>query len=174
MEYCDIYDENRKPLGIIRARKDTLEQGEFKLAVGVWILNSKGEILLTKRHPCKSFAPNLWENTGGHVMAGESITAGAIRELKEETGIAAAEDELIYIGCAKVPPYFGENYALYREIEASDIILQENETCEAKWVTYAEFNRMADIGTLSPSVVKHFSFIRSAFEAIFREKNQPV
>lgn len=171
MEYCDIYDENKKLLGIIRARKDELGPGEFILAVGIWVLNSKREILLTKRHPNKIFAPNLWENTGGHVIAGERVTAGAIRELEEETGIVANEDDLIYIGCAKVHPYFGENYAIYREIEAQDVILQEDETCEAKWVTYTEFNIMANEGTLAPSVIEHFSHIHIAFERLLLGKN---
>jgi len=170
MEYCDIYDEHKKPLGIIRARKDNLLPGEFKLAVGVWVINENRELLLTKRHPNKNFAPNLWENTGGHVMAGERVTTSAVRELEEEIGIAAKEEELIYIGCAKVSPYFGENYALHREVPVEEVILQEGETCEAKWVTYEEFHNMIHAKELSPATVEHFSFIRNAFETILLGK----
>ena len=164
MEYVDLYDENRVPLGRTHLRKDKVAPGEYYVAVGIWVFGSGREILLTKRHPNKRFAPNLWENTGGHVMAGERSEAAIVRELYEETGIRADERELRFIGSVKVPPFFGDNYVLYRDMPASEVVLQPGETCDAKWVTLAEFNRMAEEGELAPSVVEHLKPIRDAWE----------
>ena len=80
MEYVDLYDENRVPLGRTRARKEPGRPGEFYVVVGIWVFDGRGNILLTKRHPDKKYAPNLWENTGGHVMAGETSAAAVVRE----------------------------------------------------------------------------------------------
>ena len=58
-EYCDLYDENRNIVGKVNYREYKLGPGEYLLAVGIWVFNSRNEILLTKRHPDKNFAPNL-------------------------------------------------------------------------------------------------------------------
>ncbi|HZK29302.1 MAG TPA: NUDIX domain-containing protein [Clostridia bacterium] len=38
--------------------------------------------------------PFVWEVTAGAIMKGETAEQGAIRELKEETGIAVTESDL--------------------------------------------------------------------------------
>ena len=72
--------------------------GEYHIVVEVWTVNNDGEILLTLRHPDKKEYPNFLENTGGSTVAGETSREGAVRELFEETGIVAAENELFYLG----------------------------------------------------------------------------
>ena len=91
MELIDVYDRNGNRTGKVVERGTPLLEGEYILAVGMWIVNGKNEIFLTKRSPEKSYAPNKWENTGGHVQAGEDCLAAVIRELREETGITARE-----------------------------------------------------------------------------------
>ncbi|EKT63944.1 nucleotide triphosphate diphosphatase NUDT15 [Providencia burhodogranariea] len=54
------------------------------VGVGVIITNKQGQILMGKR--CSKHAP-YWSIFGGHVDAGESFEACAIREIKEEVGI---------------------------------------------------------------------------------------
>ena len=164
MELVDLYNENRTPLGRTHNRANKLAPDEFIIVVGIWIFNSKNEILLTKRHPNKSYAPNLWENTGGHVSAGETSIAAVVRELREETGVIAEEDEVHYIGSVKVPPFFGDNYYVRKDFPASDIVLQEGETCDAKWVTYDEFINMIATEELAPSVAAHLKPIREELE----------
>ena len=168
-EYCDIYGEDGSPLGIVRERHQPLGSGEFKRAVGVWVFNSDRQILLTQRDLSKGFAPGLWENTGGHVMAGEDMRASALRELFEETGIIATADALKFIGTAKVAPYFGDNFVLRRDIKAEDIVLRAGETAAAQWVSYERFSQMGEQGELAPSVMAHLTPLLQAFKAALFE-----
>jgi 8-oxo-dGTP pyrophosphatase MutT (NUDIX family) len=162
-EFCDLYDENRNPLGRVHNRADEMRPGEFINVVGVWVFNSQNHIMLTKRHPDKKPAPNLWENTGGYVMSGETGKAAAVRELREETGIAVTEDELRYIGSEKIHPFFNDDYFIRKDLSLADIILQEGETSDVKWVTYEEFLKMSERGELAPFIMKFFMPIRDKF-----------
>jgi 8-oxo-dGTP pyrophosphatase MutT (NUDIX family) len=48
------------------------------------------EILLMRRSPGR-ILPGLWQCVSGSLESGESVAAGALRELREETGFGAAE-----------------------------------------------------------------------------------
>lgn len=163
MEYRAIYDEQRNPTGKTRAKGEPLLPGEFIIAVGIWIFNGDKQILLIQRDPAKRFAPLKWDAPAGHAMAGETSVAAAVRELKEETGVSATEEELIFIGSALAPPYHGDNFCLYRDLSADEIILQEGETCAAKWVTYDEMMHMVEIGEISPAMIQHHRQIQPQF-----------
>ena len=172
MEYFDLYDENRRPLGRIASRSDKPAPGEYHVAVGVWIFDGHGHILLTRRSACKSFAPCKWENTGGHVIAGETSEQAIARELFEETGLVAGPEEFIYIGTCVVPHCFGDNYCLIRDVEAASVRFQPEETDDAQWVTLDEFEAMAADGRLAASVYEQLSQYRTAFNQAFKKLNQ--
>ena len=164
MELFDLYDENRRPLGRTAHRGQKLAPGEFHVAVGAWVFDSRGHILLTRRAASKSFAPGKWENTGGHVMAGEDSPTAIARELFEETGIQSDPSEFHYLGTTKIPPFFGDNYCLIRDIPAESVRLQPGETDAARWVTLEEFEAMAADGQLAGSVYQHLGQYRAAFD----------
>ena len=63
-----------------------MPEGDYHLSVHVWIQNSRGEFLNTKRSPNKGY-PNMWESTGGSALAGDDSLTAALREVKEETGL---------------------------------------------------------------------------------------
>ncbi len=52
-------------------------------------------VLLTRRASTMSAFASVWVLPGGHVDAGESLAAAAVRELREETGIDVDETALI-------------------------------------------------------------------------------
>lgn len=59
-------------------------------AVHMILVNSKGDILLQKRSIWKDRNPGLWDSSAaGHVDSGENYLQSAIRELREELGIAS-------------------------------------------------------------------------------------
>ena len=67
--------------------------------VACWLyrVNAGGnlEILLIRRAPGRMYA-GLWQCVTGRLEAGETIVAGAFREVAEETGIGPADIEAAY------------------------------------------------------------------------------
>ncbi len=53
------------------------------------------EILLLRRAPGR-ILPGLWQCVSGSIEPGETVSAGALRELQEETGIGAAQIDRFY------------------------------------------------------------------------------
>ena len=155
MERIDIYDTDGRPTGIVKDRSEPLAEGEYILAVGMWMADRENRILLTQRSMEKRWAPGKWENTAGHVQAGETCVQAILRELREETGIAVSEEQLVHLGSAASGKYFGENYGVRLDVPVEDIRFQKGETCGAKWVTFEEFAEMGRQGELSPSVLEH-------------------
>ena len=92
MEFWDLYNDKREKTGRIHERGKALPEGYYHLCVSVWLVNRKGEFLLSQRHPDKEY-PLCWECTGGSVLAGESSLDGALREVKEELGITLAPEK---------------------------------------------------------------------------------
>ncbi|WP_320129789.1 NUDIX domain-containing protein [uncultured Sphaerochaeta sp.] len=139
MEYWDLYDMQRQPLGQVHQRSAALPEGTYHIVISVWTVNTKGEILLTLRSPYKDIYPNCWENTTGSVVAGESSKEGALRELREETGIQATEDELYFVDTLIKSNSLVDRYLVKKDVKISDLVLQKEETVAARWVPFAEF-----------------------------------
>lgn len=141
MEYNDIYDRERNLTGRVHLRGTPWQEGEYGLAVCVWIYDGEGRILMTRRAPEKSF-PGTWENSGGLAQAGESSMAAIVRELREETGIVATESdfELLDSNCDHTMHY--DHYCLRWNGRTDEIILQPGETDQVKWVTFTQIHKM--------------------------------
>lgn len=145
MEYWDLYDAERKPLGRTHLRGDKFEEGEFYVCCDIWVMNSEGKFLTTQRHPDKK-AGGQWEFTGGGTLAGETTVQSAARELFEETGIKAEESELLLVGTYAHKNYFQDIYLLKKDVAVEDLVLQPDETVNAKWATEADIRKMIDAG----------------------------
>lgn len=48
-ELLDVLDEQGNPTGEIKSRRGIQKSGEWHKAAHVWIINSKGELLITRR-----------------------------------------------------------------------------------------------------------------------------
>ncbi|MBU0953937.1 MAG: NUDIX domain-containing protein [Spirochaetes bacterium] len=84
-ELWDVYTKDRKPTGRKHQRGQPIPSGDYHIAVLIWVVDSAGNFIITKRHPDKPWG-GYWECTGGSVTAGEDSLTGAVRELAEETG----------------------------------------------------------------------------------------
>lgn len=163
-EQWDLYNAERVPLNTTILRGETHPAGTYHLVVNVWVINSRGEILATLRHYSKVQYPNMWENQGGAVKRGETSLEAVIRELHEETGILAAPPELTLLGSSVEKTAIVDIYALHKDISLSDIILQDGETVDAKWVTMYEFDRMISEGIVSDASVRRKRAVQQKFE----------
>ena len=79
-ELWDIYDSDRNPTGRVEPR-GSLVIGDYHLVVHIWLMNEKGEILVTQRAQNKPWGL-FWETTGGSVLAGETSLQAAVREVR--------------------------------------------------------------------------------------------
>lgn len=153
MELWDLYDRHRNPLHRTIERGQPMPEGAYNLAVLVVIVNSKGQVLLTRRAKEKAGAPGWWENTGGAARAGETSRQAMARELFEETGIRAQEQDftlLLQEDC-RVHCHF-DIYALTWEGAAEDVRFQPGETDAARWESIETWERLAGTdGTLCPA-----------------------
>ena len=141
MEFNDIYDADRNRTGRLHRRGTRWKQGEYGLIVCVGVYDGKGKILLTRRAPEKSFA-GTWENSGGAAKAGETSRQAIARELYEETGIRAREEDFELLSSRRDKDSFFDFYCLKNATPIEDIVLLEGETTAAKWVTFAEIREM--------------------------------
>ena len=96
-EYFDLYNERLEPLGELHERGVTVPDGKFHIVVTVLSVNFENKVLITRRDERKPYG-GFWEMTEGAVIAGETPLQGAVRELKEETGLTALPEALDYRG----------------------------------------------------------------------------
>ena len=155
LEMWDIYDINRKKTGRL-AERDVYEfkEGEFHIVVQAIIMNSKNELLISKRAANKGFGL-MWEFNGGSVLAGETSLEGIIREVKEELGIEFTKKEAIFfkeILGYKISPNFKDMWLFRRDIDIKDISFPDRETIEAKWVNIDEFMKKYEKGEIIPVI----------------------
>ncbi len=165
MELWDLIDSGRQPLGRTHVRGQRMEPGTFHTVVCVWTVNSRHEILVTLRHPQKDEYPDLWENTAGSAQAGETSRQAAVRELFEETGIRAGEEELALLGVRQEKNQFADTYIVRKDIAPFGIVLQEGETVDARWVCLAELDALIAAGKIAPPVAARLELVRREFEA---------
>lgn len=144
-ELWDIYDAAGSRTGRLQRRGAPLAPGDCHLCVHVWIQDTAGRFLLTRRAPEKSGA-GLWECTGGSVLAGEDSLSAALREVKEETGLALdpGRGELLF-------RFSGEHYhcdvwRFRQEVRLAEVALQPGETCDAQLADAAAIRALSAAG----------------------------
>ena len=145
-EIWDLIDINKNKTGITHGRNcgKSIPKDMYHLAVEIWIINMRGKILLTQRHPEKNYGL-MWEATGGAVLSGESSIEGAVRELYEETGINVEENELVYLGHIVGDTYIMDEYMHIIEGDDIELNLQPEEVVDAMWVTKEELEKKNDL-----------------------------
>ena len=170
-ELWDLYDINKNKIGRTVERGEyQFKEGEYHIVVTGIILNSKNEILISKRAEHKKHGL-MWECNGGSILAGETSLEGVIRELKEELGISFSEKEAIFLGEIrrdKLPPDFKDLWLFVKDVDLKEISFPDGEAVEAKWVTIDEFTRMFENKEIVPSV----DFGRELYNKALELKNE--
>ncbi len=155
MEYNDIYDKDRHLTGRIHLRGTPWKKGEYGMVVCVWVYDGEGKVLLTRRAPEKTGA-GTWENSGGAVQAGETSRQAIVRELYEETGIRAREEEFEFLESGRDRNALYDHYCLHRKIPLKEIRLQPGETDGVKWAHFDEVREMIRKGEICRVIGKQF------------------
>ena len=155
MEQNDVYDENRNLTGKLHKRGTPWKPGEYGLVVCVWVYDGRGHLLMTRRAKGKSFA-GTWENSGGAAKAGETSRQAVARELFEETGIRAGEEEFELIDSDRDRSTFYDFYCLKREVPLKDVVLLPGETDGVQWVSYGKIHWMIRTGKICRIISRQF------------------
>jgi isopentenyldiphosphate isomerase len=143
MEYLDICDSEGNLLGNKESKKEVHKQGLWHRSVHIWILNSKGELLIQKRSPFIDNNPNKWTGSvAGHVSAGEDFITSAIRETEEEVGLKLFPNDFILIGIVKQMSFrngyinneINPIYIVKMELNPEKIVKQKEEVAEVKFI----------------------------------------
>lgn len=86
-EMFDVCDEHDRVIGTA-PRSKVHAEGLLHRAVHIFVLNSRGELLLQRRSATKDQSPlKLTSSASGHLGAGENYLDAAIREMQEEIGL---------------------------------------------------------------------------------------
>ncbi len=155
MELNDIYDKDRRLTGRVHRRGTYWRHGEYGLVVCVWVDDGEGRLLLTRRAPGKTFA-GTWENSGGAAQAGETSRQAIARELFEETGIRAQEEEFQLLGSDRDRNTFYDFYWLRRKVALQDIVLLPGETDAAQWATLEQIHRLIEEKQICQVIANQF------------------
>lgn len=151
MEYLDIRDLNGNVTGKTKERAAVHSDGDVHGTSHVWIARQREDggcdILLQKRSRDKDSFPGCYDiSSAGHLPAGQGYLESAIRELEEELGICAKEEELIFLGLHEgysEEIFYGKPFRnheiarvyLYNQpIEIHALKLQKEEVESVKWM----------------------------------------
>lgn len=130
-----------------------IPRGEYHIVVQVMTINRKGEILLTQRVPEKT-SGGKWECSGGCAVSGETGREAAVRELFEETGIQAGENELMLEWTLTTDSMIRDFFVLVKDVPLSAMRLQAIEVCAAKWVSFERLCEMSRTGQTTRTITR--------------------
>lgn len=141
-EILQCFDENKnptdgKPRSVVKAKPNQYWYG----IVCIWVVNNAGQILCSKR-ALHIANPGKWESYfGGHVVENQTFKQTAIKELKEEAGISAREEDLFLIEDVKKPEekVFAERFALLYNDPTVNLIGTDGEVTEVRWMDIDDY-----------------------------------
>lgn len=136
-EVWGLYDGEKHPTGKTMLRGQPVPEGYWHIVVDIWTIAADGRLLLTRRHPDKPWG-ELWEGTAGSVLAGENSLEGAMRELREETGLIAEPDRIRLINSQKTDRFFFDSYLYLCPLREPELSLQPEEVVDACFVELEE------------------------------------
>ena len=153
-ELRDLYDKNSNKTDKTYRKGDIIPDSYYPMVVMVVIRNSNGEFLMQKRVESKG---GDWGVTGGHPKSGETPIEGIITEIREELGLDFSKENFIEYdsGCDGKDCY--KMYFVTKDINISDITIQQEELSEVKWFTMNELKDMVNSGELNEDQIACFN-----------------
>lgn len=165
LELLEERDLKGDVTGRIQARFIAHRLGMLHGTSHVWLVrpNSKSglDLLLQKRSAGKDAYPGCYDiSSAGHIPAGADFLESAVRELQEELGIQADEQELLFVGFheeSEEAEFYGKPfhnheiskvYVYTGQVEEKKLILQKEEVESVIWMDYEECLSKMDSGEL--------------------------
>ncbi|PWA76796.1 Nudix hydrolase 6-like protein [Artemisia annua] len=112
-----------------------------QVGVGGFVLNDKNEVLVVQEKHCAPELVGLWKLPTGFILESEEIFTGAVREVKEETGIETEFLEVIAFRHAHNVAFEKSDLffiCMLRPV-STEIKIDDLEVQAAKWMPLIEF-----------------------------------
>ena len=157
-ELLDIVDEDGEPTGETVEREVAHRDGIRHRTSHVWLVrvgpDRRMQVLVQKRAADKDAFPGCWDiSSAGHIPAGDDWETSALRELKEELGVEAKPDDLVWLGRQKVEhdavfhgrPFHNRQvsaiFGLVLDRPESAFEIQRSEIDEVRWMNIGDLRR---------------------------------
>ncbi|KAG4390845.1 hypothetical protein AAZX31_05G061000 [Glycine max] len=112
-----------------------------QVGVGGFVINDNNEVLVVQERHCSPATLGLWKIPTGFILEAEEIYTGAVREVKEETGIDTDFIEVIAFRHAHNVAFEKSDLffiCMLRPL-SSKVIVDDLEIAAAKWMPLVEF-----------------------------------
>ena len=167
-ELWDACGREGNLLGFDLVRGEPMPPGVWHMVAEVFSVTAGGRVLITKRHPDKSWG-GYWEYTGGAVLKGETPRQGALRELREETGLLVPQEALcpVYVEARQGIDGFATIYNSFFHVfdpAAQTIRLQESETVDYRLLPYEAFKDFIHTDEFVDPIRRRFLDHQEAFD----------
>lgn len=147
-ELWDLTDASGRRIGRTHRRGSPgFPVGRFHVVVGTCAVRADGLVLMSRRAAAKDY-PLTWEFAAGSVLAGEESATGAVRELREETGVIVRPSALTLAGRVTEPSALFDLYVA-RDLESAEVRIDPDEVAEAEWVALEEAERRWRAGLMA-------------------------
>lgn len=164
MEYLDLYDENKNLTGekIVRGKgKPQVPENNYINIVIIFMQNSEGKFLfqITSKEKGNEIA-----TTGGHVKSGQTSYEAILAEVEEELGLDISKEDVKMIDSYIFGVAFIDAYYLNKDINISDLKLQEDEVESVEWFTIDRIKELINEGKVRKGNIKAFESILNYLE----------
>lgn len=120
-----------------------------RLDPAVMILVTHRDRILLAQHQGRATA--FWSTLAGFVEPGETLEQAVVRELREETGVAADVARVRYFGSQPWPLPASLMIGFVVDVESEVLAIDETELIEARWFARAELDGLNTSSTISLS-----------------------
>ncbi|HEY0945330.1 MAG TPA: NUDIX domain-containing protein [Opitutaceae bacterium] len=137
-ELFDIVNERDEVVGQA-TRAEVHARRLWHRAVHVLVFDGRGRVFLQKRSMAKDTAPGCWDSScSGHLDSGEAYDAAAMRELREEIGLAVESVPERWFRLAACQETGWEFVWMYRLQNDGPFVLHPAEIEHGAWFAPAE------------------------------------
>lgn len=139
-ELWDAYLPDGRKAGKTISRGEPIPDGLFHIVADVLVKHRDGGYLVMQRDYRKIGFPGKFEaGASGSILRGETPYEGALRELKEETGITAGGLTFLF-AASNLKDTLYTCYLCHTDCDKQSVALQEGETIACRWLVEGNFS----------------------------------
>lgn len=166
IEYLSVVDKDDRAIKAL-PRSEIHASGLRHRAVHILVFNKADQLFLQKRSMKKDLNRGLWDTSAaGHVDAGESYTASAIRETQEELGVNVTSSLQPLFKLSPTTQLGMEFIQVYRASHAGPFELNKDEIDEGVWVSCPDISRRVDDN--DPTLTETFKVIWRQYKEAYQ------